>query len=77
MRVPVGLLIISGMVVCMYLLGLLVTYKHRQISFAQESNEAESKPTQYEPTDDQDADDDQAVSIVGTLSSPSIDIILR
>lgn len=32
MRVPVGILLISGMVVFLYLFGLLVAYKHREVA---------------------------------------------
>lgn len=32
MRVPVGILLISGMVVFLYLFGLLVAYKHREVT---------------------------------------------
>lgn len=45
MRLPVGLLVISGMVVCMYLFGLLVAYKHRQVTRIQ-SEEDQQKQQQ-------------------------------
>lgn len=72
MRIPAGLLIISGMVVCMYLFGLLVAYKHRQVNgFAQESNEADRKYTQHERTSAEQAAADE------TLLSATSEVILR
>lgn len=68
MRVPVGILLISGMVVFLYLFGLLVAYKHREVTGSLVNIEEYEEP------------EDQTLSFTDNLESalqPATSDILR